>query len=444
VRTASGKPAEGTLLLRSYHEGGQVNIEICDDGGGIDPERLKQKSIEKGILTAQQAERMGDREAFNLIFQPGFSTAEKVTNVSGRGVGMDVVKTNIEKIGGAIEIQSKVGEGTTLKIKIPLTLAIIPALTVTSQGDRYAIPQINLVELLLLEGERANTEIESIHGVPVYRLRGNLLPLVYLNKVLWDEEGVSQGNDGEPMVNIVVLQAGEQQFGLVVDEISDTQEIVVKPLGKQLKDIHCLAGSTIMGDGTVALILDAFGIAESANVLSEMVGEKSLETRDEKQQRTAANRQMLLLLQNPDGGRMAAPLSEVARLEDIPRSAVERVGEKRVVQYRGGIIPLIDVFATLPERRTKPRPVEDETLLEDKGSLQVVVYACGGQDVGLIVDKILDVIDEAIEITGQSTRQGVLGTAVIQDRVTELINIEEIVHMSNPNLRQQMAAALVA
>jgi len=443
VRTARGKPAEGTLTLRSYHEGGQVNIEICDDGGGIDPERLKKKAVDGGSLTTAQAERMSDREAFNLIFQAGFSTAEKVTNVSGRGVGMDVVKTNIEKIGGVIEIQSSLGEGTTLKIKIPLTLAIIPALTVTSQGDRYAIPQINLVELLLLEGERARTEIESIQGVPVHRLRGNLLPLVYLNKVLWGDEGVTKRDDGEPMVNIVVLQAGEQQFGLVVDDICDTQEIVVKPLGEQLKDIHCLAGSTIMGDGTVALILDAFGIAETASLISEMVGDKSLEVNDANSRREA-DRQMLLLLQNPDGGRMAAPMSDVARLEDIQCSSVEQVGEQRMVQYRGEIIPLIDVFATLPERRNRTRPTEEEAARVGSGSLQVVVYSCGTHDVGLIVDQILDVIEEAIEVTGQSTRQGVLGTAVIQERVTELINIEEIVHMSNPNLRQQMAAASVA
>ena len=443
ARTAAGKPAEGTLLLRAYHEGGQVNIEICDDGGGIDPERLKQKAIDGGSLTAEQAEKMSDREAFNLIFQAGFSTAEKVTNVSGRGVGMDVVKTNIEKIGGLIDIQSRLGEGTTLKIKIPLTLAIIPALTVTSQGDRYAIPQINLLELLLLEGERAETEIESVHGVPVYRLRGNLLPLVYLNKVLWGDQAVTKPVDEEPTVKIVVLQAGEQQFGLVVDKISDTQEIVVKPLGKQFKGIKSLAGSTIMGDGSVALILDVLGIAESASLVSEMVGEKSLGAREEQLQQTAEDRQMLLLLQNPDGGQMAAPLTEVARLEDIPRSSIEKVGEQKVVQYRGSVIPLVDVFATLPERRNEPRPPEDEVLTGNTERLQVVVYSYGGQDVGLVVDKILDVVEESLEITGMSSRRGVLGTAVIHDRVTELLDIEEIVLMSSPEVRQQMAAASV-
>jgi len=443
-RVARGKPAEGTLILRSYHEGGQVNIEICDDGAGIDPERIKQKSIEKGMLTVQQAEKMSDRDAFNLIFQAGLSTAEKVTNVSGRGVGMDVVKTNIEKIGGVIDIQSKLGEGTTLKIKIPLTLAIIPALTVTSQGDRFAIPQINLVELLLLEGERSHTEIESIQGVPVYRLRGDLLPLVYLNKVLWGDDAPIHADNVDSMVNIVVLQAGEQPFGLVVDEICDTQEIVVKPLGTQLKNISCLAGSTIMGDGTVALILDAFGIAEGAHLISKMVREKSLEAKNDKLQRAAADRQMLLLLQNPDGGRMAAPLSDVARLEDIQRSSVERTGGQRVVQYRGGIIPLIDIFAMLPERRNKPRPAEGEVQTEKDGSLQVVVYSCGERDVGLVVDQILDVIDEAIEVTGQSTRKGVLGTAVIHDRVTELLNIEELVQMSNPKNQQNTSAVSVS
>ncbi len=267
TRAERGKPVEGCLKMRAYHEGGQVNIEITDDGGGIDYERVKQKALQRGMITAEQAARMSDHETLHLIFLPGFSTAEKVTNVSGRGVGMDVVKTNIEKIGGTVDLQSRLGEGTTLKIKIPLTLAIIPALIVTSGGDRFAIPQVSLLELVRLEGEQARRQIEFIHGAPVYRLRGQLLPLAYLNREL-KIQGKSESDTAA--VNIVVLQADGHPFGLVVDEINDTEEIVVKPLGKQLKGVASFAGATIMGDGRVALILDVLGLAQRANVVTEV------------------------------------------------------------------------------------------------------------------------------------------------------------------------------
>jgi len=438
-RIARGKPAEGTLLLRAFHEGGLVNIEIVDDGGGIDPEPLKNKAIERGMITAEQAAKMSDKEAWNLIFRAGLSTAKKVTKISGRGVGMDVVKTNIEKIGGVIDIQSKPGEGTTVRIKIPLTLAIIPALTVMCAGDRYAIPQVNLLELVLLEGEDLRTGIEMIQGAPVYRLRGDLLPLVYLNQVLWGDEGAVPPPDtpmacenpagGNPSVNIAVLQAGGQHFGLIVDDVHDTQEIVVKPLSTQLKGAACLAGSTIMGDGNVALILDVPGIADSANLISEAAREQALASRAEQEQKKEDNQQTLLLLKNPDGGRMAVPLSEVERLEEFPRSAVEQAGRQQVIQYRGTILPLIDVFALLPERRDRVRLSEADESLAAAGPLQVVVYASGGKDVGLIVGQILDVVDVALEVQGQSSRQGVLGTAVINDRVTELLDAGEIIRM---------------
>ena len=409
-RLAMGKPAEGTLLLRAFHEGGQVNIEISDDGSGIDLERVKQKAVERGQLTSDQASRLSDREATDLVFLPGVSTAAKVTNVSGRGVGMDVVKTNIEKIGGTVDVHSEPKRGTTLKIKIPLTLAIIPALIATSSGERFAIPQVSLLELVRLEGEAAERGIEHIQGAPVYRLRGHLLPLVYLNQQLGLDE-----NAGGETVNIVVLQADERQFGLVVDEINDTEEIVVKPLGKQLKGIGCFAGATIMGDGEVALILDVLGIAQKANVVSE-VHDRAVVDGSARRSDAVAGRDAWLVFTVGDGRRMAIPLAIVARLEEFGRERVERCGDRLVVQYRGEIMPLIDIA----------RQLHSEIATADRDKLQVVVYSVGGQSVGLIVDQIVDVVEQAVVVEHCEQSPMLLGSAVIQERVTDLLNLESL------------------
>ena len=264
-RYARGKARQGRLSLRAYHEGGKVNIEIGDDGKGLDVKRIREKAVEKGLVSAAELARMTEREAMQLIFAPGFSTAEAVTQVSGRGVGMDVVKTNIERIGGTIELSSRLNMGTTIKIKIPLTLAIIPALVINCGGDSYAIPQVSLLELVRFEKSQAETAIEHVHGAPVCRLRGNLLPLVYLHDVL----GVTAETPEDEAINIVVLQADDRQFGLVVDHVSDTEEIVVKPLGKELKNVEIFAGATIMGDGRVALILDVIGVAKAGRLASQ-------------------------------------------------------------------------------------------------------------------------------------------------------------------------------
>ncbi len=426
-RKAAGKNEEGVLKLRAFHEGGQVNIEIIDDGGGIDPEKIKQKALEKNVITQDQAARMGERELVNLIFAPGFSTAAKVTNVSGRGVGMDVVKTNIEKIGGTVDIQSKHKEGTTLKIKIPLTLAIIPALTVTTGGDRYAIPQVNLLELVLLEGEQAVKSVEFIQGAPVYRLRGNLLPLIYLN----EELKVKKKEDNDK-VNIVVLQADERQFGLVVEEVRDTEEIVVKPLSHQLKGISAFSGATIMGDGKVALILDVMGLAQSARVVNQTRERARLES-SEKGGETATDKQTLLIFGLGENGRMAIPLSMVARLEEFKRADIEMSGEQEVVQYRGEIMPLISL---------------SEILLGDKGSidketLQAIVYTQNGKSVALVADKILDIVDESITIERGSNRKGTLGTVVVQNLVTDLLDAEAIVREKDPTFFDNQPLAAV-
>jgi two-component system chemotaxis sensor kinase CheA len=415
-RVKAGKPAEGRLLVKAFHEGGQVIIEIEDDGGGINTEKVRAKAIQNGIITAEAAARMGERELINMIFAPGFSTADKVSNISGRGVGMDVVKTNIEKIGGSVDVQSLLGKGTTLKIKIPLTLAIIPALIVTSGGDRYAIPQVNLLELVRLEGEQARKGIETIQGCPVYRLRGNLLPLLYLNRELKLEPVNTQTVDDQT-INIVVLRADDHHFGLVVDTICDTEEIVVKPLSKQLKGVTAFAGATIMGDGQVALILDVLGLAQRASVLGQ-AREKAKAAATGDHAGTGETRRTLLLFSAGQNSRLAIPLSEVARLEEFPASAIEHTGPQDVVQYRGEIMPLVHLNGLLEPGTTHT--------VSNNSNLQVVVYARDSRYVGLVVGKILDIVDANVVVKRSASRVGTLGSLVVQDRVTELLDIDTV------------------
>ena len=450
VRQAAGKDPEGRLFLRAFHEGGQVNIEISDDGAGLDQDRIRNKALQKGLISAEQAGRLTDHEIVNLVFLPGFSTAEKVTNVSGRGVGMDVVKTHIEKIGGTVDLQSKAGQGVMVRMKIPLTLAIIPALIVTSAGERYAVPQVNLLELVGLEGEQARKGIETIHGVPVYRLRGKLLPLVHLKSTLETAEDTKQdtGRESRPepdaarlqtdqfqitaatvtrpgRVNIVVLEANGRPFGLVVDEINDTEEIVVKPLSKHLKHISVYAGATIMGDGKVALILDVIGLAQRANLLGEgrerILGEEVEATAED-----AHRKQQLVLFTGRAGSRMAVPLKLLARLENIPGAEVERSGNQWVTQYRGQILPLIRVSHALEERRQRP-PMDDALSLPTTAMLQVLVLENESQSesrsFGLVVNQILDIVESTLEPQSPATRAGVLHSSVIAERVTELLDV---------------------
>jgi two-component system chemotaxis sensor kinase CheA len=418
TRARAGKPAEGRLTLRAYHEGGQVNIEIGDDGGGIDVARVKQKAIEKGLLRPEQVEKLSDREVLNLIFKPGLSTAETVTNLSGRGVGMDVVKSHIEKIGGVVDVFSRPGEGTTVKIKIPLTLAIIPGLVITSGGERFVIPQVGLLELLRLEGDSSDRRIEYVQGTPVYRRRGSLLPIAYLNQVL----GLKPAGQAEA-VSIVVLQAEDRQFGLVVDGINDTQEIVVKPLGKQLKGLSFYAGATIMGDGRVALILDVLGIGQRSGVLAE--GLEQARAAGEQKTRSETELQRLLLFRTGSFERLAVPLSLVARLEEFPQSAIEHAGGGQVVQYRNRILPLVSLRAVLEPGAPDPEQAPDP--------VQVVVFNDGDHSVGIVVDQILDVAEEAVTVRRKSTRKGLLGEAVVGKRVTDFMDLNYVIHSSTEN-----------
>ncbi len=409
------------MKLRALHEGGQVTIEISDDGAGIDAERIRNKAIERGTLTAEQAARMGPTETLNLIFLPGVSTAEKVTNVSGRGVGMDVVKTNIERVGGSVEIQTRLGEGASFKIKVPLTLAIVPALIVRSAGKCFAIPQVNLVELVRLEAGQTHTGIEMVHGAPVYRLRGRLLPLIELNHELKLTNGRKPGSTAGGAVNIVVLQVDSRRFGLVVDEVNDAEEIVVKPLSKHLKGIKAYAGATIMGDGKLALILDVLGLAGAAGVTSES-RERPVAKAVHETQGNATNKQEFVLFQGPGESRMALPLGSLARLEEFPKSQVERSGNQWTVQYRGQILPLVWVSQALDGERDPFRDSDSSA----SQTIQVLVLHDGGRTFGLVVEKILDIIEATTEIKSAATRAGVLYSAVIAEHVTELLDVPAI------------------
>jgi two-component system chemotaxis sensor kinase CheA len=424
-RERAGKPREGVLFLRAFHEGGQVNIEIRDDGRGIDPDKVKKKAIERGVITVDQVERMNPREVANLIFMPGFSTAEKVTSVSGRGVGMDVVRSNIEKIGGTVDVQSELGKGTTLRIKIPLTLAIVPALIVRCREDRFALPQVSLLELVRLEGESATRGIEYVRGAPVYRLRGQLLPLVYLDEALGLGGGAHsrEEEDEDPVLNIVVLQADEKVFGLVVDQILDTEEIVVKPLSKQLKSLDAFAGATIMGDGAVALILDVLGLAQRARI--------SVGSRHRGVSGTVAgvggfgdDLQTMLLFQAGKSGRVAIPLSEVSRLEEFEPDIIESADGNEVVQYRGQILPLVRLSRVLGH----------SSPASDGGPLQVVVFRVGEASVGLIVDRIVDIVQDHIKLHRSRGRKGIVGSAVIQEKVTDILDVQKAIAASGIDL----------
>ncbi|MEO2108217.1 MAG: chemotaxis protein CheW [Actinomycetota bacterium] len=420
MRRAAGKPETGRVTLRAYHEGGQVNIEIADDGAGIDPGAVAVNAVAKGIVTAEQAQAMTDRQIVDLVFAPGFSTVESVSNLSGRGVGMDVVRTAIERIGGSVDLTSTPGAGTITKLKIPLTLAIIPALIVTSGGQRFAIPQVSLLELVRVEADEATTAIEHVHGTPVYRLRDALLPLVGLADVL--------GLDTTPTAasNIVVLQADTQQFGLVVDAVDDTAEIVVKPLGQALHDLSVYAGATIMGDGRVALILDVMGIADSVGI-----GSTSNRAQPSGDDATLGGFDVESLPvvcigtgQHGKDVRMVLPLRQVARLEEIDGSLVEYASGQPVVQYRNAILPLVDLSRVLglgqPDHASP--------------TLQVIVHERGAHRVGLVVHRIHDVLDEPLVLQGSSPRHGVLGSAVVGDRVTDVLDVQAVIATVAPEM----------
>jgi len=434
VRIAKGKSPEGMLLLRAYHEGGVVNIEISDDGAGINCAVVKRKAVEKGLIRAEQAAQMSDRDARHLIFMPGFSTAAQVTSISGRGVGMDVVKTNIEKIGGSVDVLEREPCGTTIRIKIPLTLAIIPGLVVSLDPDpikrgreqRFVVPQANLLELVRLEAERDLQLIKNLHGTVIFHHRGNLLPLVYLSRVL----GKSAAPRSNEVVNIVVVQAENCQMGLVVDHIRDTQEIVVKPLGRQLKSLTCYVGATIMGDGHPALILDVVGLARLAG-LGGHPRHTVEKPPSEALSQAAQETQMLLLFRAGSFDRLAVPLSLVARLEEIVTAKIERAAGRSVLHYRGNILPLVCLSSVLEPHR------ENESLSGD--TAQVIVFTDGARRAGVVVDQIVDIVNEAITVRRSSPAPGLLGSAVIGGKITDLLDLHAVVDRCGENWLKPIA-----
>jgi len=433
-RVRGGKTQHGVVSLKAYHEGGQVNIEVADDGAGVDVAGIKVKALEKGLLRPEQAERMSEHEAMQLMFLPGFSTAKTVTNVSGRGVGLDVVRCNIERIGGTVDVTSTKGKGTMIRLKIPLTLAIIPGLVAASGGERFLIPQASLLELIRLEGDSAG-RIESVHGTPVYRRRGRLLPVAFLNGILGLKSAAQ-----EDVVNIVVLQADERQFGLVVDGIKDTQEIVVKPLGKQLKGLSVYSGATIMGDGRVALILDVLGIGQRSGVLANRDSQNHATT--QVAAAVESNNQRILLFRAGSFSRLALPLSLVARLEEFPQSIVEQANGKQVVQYRGGILTLVSLASVL-----EPGSATDSAVAQDP--IQAIVVADGQRSLGIIVDQILDIVDETVKVRQSASRPGLLGSAVVGKEVTDFLDLRAVVEAAAPEWlehqgRRQSATVILA
>ena len=410
TRVANGKTPEGTLTLRAYHEGGHVAVEVADNGAGMNVDRIAQKAVENGLLRPEQVATMDKRDIMAMVFQPGFSTAAKVTNVSGRGVGMDVVKTNIERIGGAVSVDSTLGEGTVWRLTIPLTLAIIQALTVDCGDQRYVVPQVAVLELVFIDGQ--STKIEYASGAPVYRLRGKLLPLVRLDRALGLEVGGDQG------VYIMVLQADGRRFGLVVDRVLNTEEVVVKALNSRFKDIGLYAGATILGDGKVGLILDASSLARR----SHLADSKESKVDTSRESKTGGTGERLLVTAVGER-RVAIPLDTVTRLEEFPRDRIEQAGSREVVQYRGQILPLVRLSHLLGAYGEEP---EGDTV-------SVVVYSEGGRSVALVVDRIVDIAENSTAARRDAEEDGLVGTAVIQQRVTELLDVRRAILAADPN-----------
>ncbi|MBA1154744.1 hybrid sensor histidine kinase/response regulator [Microvirga mediterraneensis] len=407
-RKAAGKPEKGTIRLNAYHEGGSITIEIADDGKGLNFAAIRKKAVERGIAGDAEVERMSDAQVAKFIFHPGFSTAAKVTSVSGRGVGMDVVKTNIELIGGTVDIRSEQGRGTTFTIKIPLTLAIVAALIVASKDQRFAIPQVAVSELVRVSPSSEHS-IERINGTPILRLRDRLLPIVPLSKVM----GLSANEDANHGF-VVVTQVAHQRFGILVDGVFHTEEIVVKPMSSKLRHIQLFSGNTILGDGAVVLIIDPNGLAR---MVGSGADTNEFQTDAGLEQTVAAAEELTSLLLFRGGGESlkAVPLSLVTRLEEIDASTIEWSSGRPVIQYRGRLMPLVSC--------------DDELTIKRQGMQSLLVFSDGEVSMGLAVAEIVDIVEDKLDVELLAERSDLVGSAVVRGRTTEIVNIAHYLPM---------------
>jgi two-component system chemotaxis sensor kinase CheA len=427
LRESLGKPREGRILLKAFHLGGQVIIEISDDGAGIDCGRVAIKAMEKGLIKPEKLANMQDWELAQLIFLPGFSTAEKITTVSGRGVGMDVVKTHIEKIGGTLDLLNRPGLGLTLRIKIPLTLAIIPALIVETSDQRFAIPQINVLEVVRLKAADRDRGVEWFQETPVYRLRDKLLPLARL-------DGFSRRTDPEGEVAaplsqdnfIVVLQAENHHFGILVHSVQDTQEIVVKPLSKHLKS-SLFSGASIMGDGKVALIMDVPGLAHNARLTRAM---EAGGTSDPGAAEQSGPKESLLIVECDSHGMMAIPVASVSRLQEISSGSIEQLANMDVFQSRGQILPLLRLDGLL---RAGRRDIAVPST-RGKSAMKVVVFCEGTRSAGFVVDRILDIVDVVADVHLPASGPGFKGSMIIKGKATEILDLAALARTALPSI----------
>jgi len=403
ARREAGKDETGTIVLKAFHEGGHIIIQISDDGRGLNVEKIRAKAIANGVATESELDGMSEQQIMQFIFKAGFSTAEKVTSVSGRGVGMDVVRTNIEKIGGTIEMKSVWGKGSTFTIKIPLTLAIVSALVVESAGERFAIPQISVLELVRTSS-RTDTKIEMINASPVLRLRDRLLPLVSL-RGLFKAEDIDIANSTDDFY-IVVTQVGTYTFGIIVDRVFDTEEIVVKPVAPILREIPFYSGNTILGDGSVIMILDPNGIAEAVGQ-GKMGSEHAAETASAVVA-SSEDRTSLLIFRAGGEELKAIPLALIARLEEIDLATVERAHDHHVVQYRGHLMPLVP-FNPAHEWRSS-------------GRQPVLVFTDRERSMGLVVDEIVDIVEDRLKVELASGRMGIIGSAIVTGKATDIVD----------------------
>ena len=406
-RVQIGKPANGTIKLAAFHEGGYIVIRIADNGRGLNTARIREKIIEKGLASRGEVEGMNDQQIHRYIFAPGFSTAAKVTNLSGRGVGMDVVRTNIEQIGGQIDLTSITGQGTTFTIKIPLTLAIVSALIVGAGAQKFAVPQTSVMELVRT-GQNAEHKIEKINDALVLRLRNKLLPLVQLGPTLQLEAAKD-----EDATFVMVIQVGERRYGLVVNDVLDTEEIVVKPLATILRDVDVFSGATILGDGSVVLILDPNAMSERAgNMLEEKAAEETEETVSD----AGSEKVAMLLFRAGNGAPKAVELEHITRLEHVESSQIEIMEGRAALQYRGKLMPILTVNSDFSGLLSAHN---EETHIQP-----LLVFTGEGYAMGLAVDEIVDVIEDHMTIELSADRPGVRGTAIVAGRACEILDVD--------------------